>query len=164
MEWALESSTSMMMWWSVKCDRLCKSLNVNDSLTASPHRWPRQLAIAGYKAQVSLRTPETYTRLTSSCSYSVGHLIVDSLASRLGIPLTYDASVEGYHGQGQVTHPTTPYEVTLYKSSPYTFQPVRPISSSPVICHRILDERVWSLRQKNSPQDFPQSPEFGSHP
>lgn len=48
--------------------------------------------------------------------HSVGHLIIDSLASRLGIPLTYDASVQGYHGQGQVPHPATPYEVTLYKS------------------------------------------------
>ncbi|KAF9784406.1 peptidyl-tRNA hydrolase [Thelephora terrestris] len=48
--------------------------------------------------------------------HSVGHLIIDSLATRLGIPLAYDASVHGHHGKGQVTHPTTPYEVTLYKS------------------------------------------------
>jgi len=90
----------------------------------SPPRRSRQLAPAGHKAQViSVQLFRNHV-LHPFLSSSVGHLIIDSLASRLGIPLASDASVHGHHGQGQVSHSTAPYEVTLYKSSPRTFHPL----------------------------------------
>lgn len=54
--------------------------------------------------------------------YSVGHLIVDALASRLGIRLLPDKF--GFVGRGIVNVGDTPLDLTLFKSSKATCTPV----------------------------------------
>ena len=83
--------------------------------------------------------PVRVQRARLTFSSSVGHLIIDSLTNRLGIPLASDASVHGHYGQGRVSHPTAPYQVTLYKSSSCTFQTARPISSAVVATESLMN-------------------------
>jgi peptidyl-tRNA hydrolase, PTH1 family len=48
--------------------------------------------------------------------YSVGHLVVDSLASHFGIKLTNEFG--GYFGQGNILIGETELSLNLFKSSP----------------------------------------------
>jgi peptidyl-tRNA hydrolase, PTH1 family len=49
--------------------------------------------------------------------FSVGHLVVDSLAARLGVRMTADRSMGGYIGHGNITLEGTVVSLTLFKSS-----------------------------------------------
>lgn len=53
-------------------------------------------------------------RLTA---FSVGHLIVDSLAERLGIPLSYASNLDGFLGQNTVRLVNQDASIALFKPS-----------------------------------------------
>jgi peptidyl-tRNA hydrolase, PTH1 family len=50
---------------------------------------------------------------------SVGHLIVDALASRLGVPMSVDKDLEGYRGHSNVSLGNATVSITLFKPSVY---------------------------------------------
>jgi hypothetical protein len=84
------------------------------------YSWPGKHSDAYDKTQVSFFLPKIhgffFELILVPDRYSVGHLVVDSLASHFGIKLTNEFG--GYFGQGNVLIGETELSLNLFKSSP----------------------------------------------
>ena len=99
-------------------------------------------------------------------TYSLGHYIVDSLADRLGVRLTYEKNVDGFVGSTTVelsSQSGRDVTVTLLKPSKQRFK-VSQHTTHALITRRALHESFWSPRAEGSAPAIPFSGKTGRYP